>query len=73
MGRGEKDGGRRGKRGEREGSVAVSAANEATALANAAKAAIEAELNKLKDLTVGWLDDIGDGIRCASTLLAPRL
>ena len=53
--------------------VAVSAANEATALANAAKAAIEAELNKLKDLTVGWLDDIGDGIRCASTLLAPRL
>ena len=39
---------------------------------DAARKGVEDAWADFKDLTVGWLDDIGDGIRCASTPLAPR-
>ena len=39
---------------------------------DAARKEVEDAWADFTDLTVGWLDDIGDGIRCASTPLAPR-
>ena len=56
----------------RAAKAAVRAANRATAVANAAKAAVEAKFNELKEATTSWLDGIGEDIRCASTLTAPR-